>query len=256
MDMPRNRFKAAIKAGQQQIGIWNTIAGPSVPEMMAAAGFDWILLDSEHSPVESIDLMASLQAVAGYPDVSAIVRPLSNDTALIKRYLDMGAQSLLIPYVQSVAEAEAAVAAIRYAPAGVRGVSGLSRATRFGLVKNYTATAEAEICLLLQVETKQAVDLIEQIAAVDGVDGIFIGPSDLAASMGHPGNSGHPEVVAVIEDAIARLKAVGMPAGILTLDSAEAQHWIGRGTVFTAVGVDMGLLMDATVRLRAGFPHA
>lgn len=253
MDMPRNRFKAALKAGQHQLGVWNSIGGNTVPEMLAIAGFDWVLLDTEHSPVEPVEILPALQAVAGYPQTSAVVRPVVNDTALIKRYLDMGAQTLLIPYVQTAEEAEAAVAAMRYPPAGVRGLSGLSRATRFGRVANYHRHASDELCLLVQVETQEAVDNLDSIAAVDGVDGVFIGPSDLSASMGHTGNSGHPEVAAAIETIIARLKEKGMPAGILTLDRKFAHRCIDLGTSFTAVGVDLGLLMTATMDLHDEF---
>ena len=253
MKNPENRFKTALREGRHQLGIWNAIGGNIVPEVLASCGFDWVVVDTEHSPVEVTDVLPALQAIAGYPDVSAIVRPAFNDPVLIKRVLDLGAQTVLLPYIQSVEEAEAAVRAVRYPPAGIRGVAGLTRASRFGAVERYTATADAEICLLLQVETAIALDRMEEIAAVEGVDGIFIGPSDLAASMGHPGAPGHPEVVAAIEDAIVRLKKMGVPAGILTLDEDFARRCMELGTLFTAVGIDLGVLANGVRALRARF---
>lgn len=253
MRNPENRFKAALKAGRHQLGIWNSIGGNTVPDMLAGCGFDWVLVDTEHSPIDVNDVLPALQAIAGYPETSAIVRPAFNDPVLIKRILDHGAQTLLLPYIQSVEEAEAAVRAVRYPPAGIRGVAGLTRASRYGSVDRYTETASAEICLLLQVETAHAMASLEAIAAVDGVDGIFIGPSDLAASMGHPGNPSHPEVVAVIEAAITKLKAMGKPAGILTLDETFARRCIELGTLFTAVAIDLGILVRGVRDLRARF---
>ena len=171
-----------------------------------------------------------------------MVRPAWNDLVLIKRILDVGAQTLLVPYVQNAEEAEAAVAAMRYAPRGRRGIGGISRASRFGRIAGYARDAERELCVLVQVETREALAEIEAIAAVDGVDGIFVGPGDLAASLGHPGEAGHPEVVAAVEDAIVRIGRAGKPAGILTLDRAFARRCIELGTVFTAVGLDADLL--------------
>lgn len=253
MKNPTNNFKAALKSGRHQLGIWNSIGGQTVIEMLAGCEYDWILIDTEHSPVDVTDVLPALQAVAGYPHISAVVRPASNDTVLIKRLLDLGAQSLLIPYVQSAEEAEAAVRAMRYAPRGVRGLAGLTRASRFGKVESYATRAEEELCLLVQVETAAALDRMEEIAAVDGVDGVFIGPADLAASLGHPGNTGHPYVVAAIEDALRRLAALGVPSGILSLDKSFARRCIELGTTFTAVGVDLDLLGRAAVDLAADF---
>ena len=176
--------------------------------MLAGAGYDWILFDTEHSPGDPASVLAQLQAAAPYP-VSAVVRPTTNDAALIKRYLDVGAQTLLIPYGQNADEARAAVRAVTYPPDGIRGVSGWTRANRFGRVKDYARRAAEEICLLVQVETVEALGEIEAIASVDGVHGIFVGPSDLAASMGHAGQASHPEVVAAVEDAIRRIRAAG-----------------------------------------------
>jgi 4-hydroxy-2-oxoheptanedioate aldolase len=253
MDLPVNRFKRAIRAGRQQIGLWCSIPGGTVAEVLAGAGYDWIVFDTEHSPGDPASVLGQLQAAAPYP-VSAVVRPTTNDAAEIKRYLDVGAQTLLIPYVQDADEARAAVEAMRYAPAGVRGVSGWTRATRFGRIPDYARRASDELCLIVQVETAEALDRIDAIAAVDGVDGLFIGPADLAASMGHPGNPMHPAVVGAIEAAIGRIRAAGLPAGILTLDRAFAQRCMGLGTVFTAVGTDGGILSGGADALRAAFP--
>ncbi|WP_342363154.1 aldolase/citrate lyase family protein [Terrarubrum flagellatum] len=241
MDLPINRFKKALFESRQQIGLWCSLPGSYAAEAVAGAGFDWLLFDTEHSPGDPLTVLAQLQAVAAY-DVSAVVRPASNDAVLIKRFLDLGAQTLLIPYVQDASEARAAVAATRYPPSGIRGVSGLTRATRFGRVAGYGKRAADELCLLVQVETREALNQVEAIAAVDGVDGVFIGPADLAASLGHIGEASHPEVVAAVEQAVRRLRAIGKPAGILTPDGAFAKRCIELGTIFTAVAIDAGIL--------------
>ncbi len=253
MKNPTNHFKAALKTGAQQIGIWNTIGGNTACELLASCGYDWVLVDTEHAATSTAEVLPALQAIAGYPDVSAVVRPASNDDVTIKRLLDMGAQSLLIPYVQNVAEARAAVAAMRYAPRGIRGMAGSMRATRFGSVENYATTVEEELCLIVQVETIEAMAHLEAIAQVDGVDAVFIGPADLSASMGLPGQTMHPDVVAVIDDAIARLAKINVPSGILALTQQSAQHFIDQGTTFTAVGVDTSLLAHAAHQTRQQF---
>ncbi|TIT89431.1 MAG: 4-hydroxy-2-oxo-heptane-1,7-dioate aldolase, partial [Mesorhizobium sp.] len=184
---------------------------------------------------------------------SPVVRPAINDPVLIKRFLDIGVQTLLIPYVQNAEEAKAAVAAVRYPPDGIRGVSALTRATRFGRVAHYAQNAEREICLLLQVETREALGNLESIASVEGVDGVFVGPADLAASFGHRGQPSHPEVVDAIVGAIERLKALGKPAGILTPDEKFAARCISLGTLFTAVGVDVAVLARGSEALAARF---
>ncbi|WP_323717566.1 4-hydroxy-2-oxoheptanedioate aldolase [Paracoccus aminovorans] len=252
MELPVNRFKQAIAAGQSQIGLWCSLPGSYAAECVAGSGYDWLLFDTEHSPGDPLTVLAQLQAVAPYP-VSAVVRPAANDPVLIKRFLDIGAQTLLIPMVNSAAEAQAAVAATRYPPRGIRGVSGLTRATRFGRVAGYAEQAEDALCLLVQIETREALDRIEEIAAVKGVDGIFVGPADLAASLGHVGKPGHPEVVAKVEDAIARIIAAGKPAGILTPDRSFAARCIALGTLFTAVGIDAGILARQSEALLKGF---
>jgi 4-hydroxy-2-oxoheptanedioate aldolase len=250
--LPENRFKRALREGRQQIGLWCSLPGSYIAEAVAASGFDWLLFDTEHSPVDVVDVLAQLQAVAPY-DVSPVVRPASNDAVLIKRILDLGAQTLLIPYVQNADEARSAVRAMRYAPEGIRGVSGLTRATRFGRIPGYAKIAADELCLLVQIETRDALAELENIAAVDGVDGIFIGPADLAASLAHAGELGHPELIATIEDAIRRIRACGKPAGILTPDNAFAARCIELGTTFTAVGVDAAILARGTEALAQKF---
>jgi 4-hydroxy-2-oxoheptanedioate aldolase len=250
--LPENRFKRALEEGRQQIGLWCTLANAYAVEVVAEAGFDWLLLDTEHSPADPISVMAQLQALSGYA-VSPVVRPASNDPVLIKRYLDIGVLSLLIPYVQNADEARAAVAATRYAPEGIRGVSALTRATHFGRVADYPALASSQICVIVQIETGEALDALEEIATVEGVDAVFIGPADLAASLGYAGQPGHPVVVAAMEDALDRLRALGKPSGILTADPAFARRCIGLGTRFTAVGSDIGLLARASESLAANF---
>lgn len=252
MDLPVNRFKARLKAGDSQIGVWGTIPDACVIEMLAGAGFDWLVIDTEHTPVEVSAVLPLLQAAAPY-QTECIVRPVVNDTALIKRHLDQGAQTLLLPYIQSRTEAEAAVAAVHYGPQGLRGVAGTMRAARYGRVKDYVARANPEICLLLQIESALALERLDDIATVPGVDGVFIGPADLAASMGYPGQSAHPDVRKAIRRSIGRLGELGVPSGILATDPVFARDCIAAGTRFTAVGVDMSLLVGAVDALAAGF---
>ena len=251
MDLPKNRFKQRLLAGESQIGLWCALSSAYATELVAGSGFDWLLIDTEHSPGGLETTLAQLQAVASYP-THPVVRPAANDAVLIKKLLDVGAQTLLVPFVQNAEEARAAVAAMRYAPAGIRGVAGTTRATRFGRVKDYFARAHEELCLLVQIETREALDQVEAIAAVEGVDGVFIGPNDLAASLGHVGNMGHPDVVAAVEDAIARLKTIGKPSGVYA-PADFARRCIALGTGFTAVGGDIGILARGTEALAIQF---
>ena len=250
--LPKNHFKAALAAGRNTIGLWNTTPGPVVAELLAGAGFDWVMIDTEHSPTDIPDTLGMLQAMAGYP-TSALVRVASNDAVLIKRVLDLGAQTIMVPYVQTVDDARRAVEAMRYPPRGIRGMGGTTRATRYGTVPDYVAQAETELCLLVQVETAATLSRIEAIAAVDGVDGLFIGPNDLSATMGYPGQVTHPAVVGAIEDALRRIDATGKAAGILVLDPGFARVCMGWGSRVTCVGVDLGMLAAATRGLRAEF---
>jgi len=252
MDLPENRFVRALRNRKQQVGLWCSLPGAYAAEAVAGSGFDWLLFDTEHSPGDPLTVLAQLQAVAPY-EVSAVVRPASNDPVLIKRFLDVGAQTLLIPYVQNVEEARSAVMAMHYPPKGIRGVSGLTRATRFGRVEGYARRAAEELCLLVQLETRVAMESLEDIAAVDGVDGVFIGPADLAASLGHAGEPGHPEVVAAVEDAIHRVRACGKPVGVLTTDATFARRCIELGTTFTAVAIDVGILARGSDQMAKRF---
>jgi 4-hydroxy-2-oxoheptanedioate aldolase len=252
MDLPRNAFKEGLKAGRQQIGLWVSLASAYSTEIVAGSGFDWLLLDGEHSPNDPPTILPQLQAAAAYP-VSAIVRPAWNDKVLIKRYLDVGAQSLLVPYVQTAEEARAAVEAVRFPTRGVRGVAGTTRAARFGRVKDYARRAEEAICLLVQIETRLGLDNLEAIARTDGIDGVFIGPADLAAGLGHLGDMQHAEVQAAIQDAIKRIDACGKPAGILSTDEPSTRRYIEWGTRFTAVGMDAMILMREADKLAKTF---
>jgi 4-hydroxy-2-oxoheptanedioate aldolase len=255
LDIPVNPFKRALRSGAAQIGLWSSLSSSYAVEVTAGAGFDWILIDTEHSPNDLESVVTQLQAAAGYP-THPIVRVPWNDMVTIKRYLDIGAQSLLIPFVQNAAEARAAVAATRYPPAGVRGVAGTTRATRFGRVKDYAKRAQHEICVLVQVETQAALDQIEAICAVDGVDGVFIGPADLHASLGYLGETANPAVLPKIEDAIRRIKAGGKAAGILTGDEKLARRYLELGALFVAVGADVGILARGADALAAKFRPA
>lgn len=252
MELPVNRFKRALVAGQSQIGLWCSLSSHYSMEIVAGAGFDWILLDTEHSPNDLESLVTQLQAAAAYPS-TPIVRVPWNDMVTIKRVLDIGAQSLLIPYVQNPDEARAAVAAMRYPPAGVRGVAGTTRATRFGRVKDYAKRAHEELCLLVQLETRDALAHIETIAAIDGIDGIFIGPADLHASLGHTGEVANPAVLPLIEDSLRRIRKAGKAPGILVGDEALAKRFIDAGSLFTAVGVDTAILARGAERLAAQY---
>lgn len=253
MMLPKNHFKAALAAGRNTIGLWDTIPGPVVAELLAGAGFDWVLIDTEHSPTDVPDTLGMMQAMAGYP-VSPLVRVAANDAVLIKRVLDLGAQTLMVPYVQSADDAKRAVEAMRYPPRGIRGMGGTTRATLYGAVTDYVARAEGELCLLVQVETATTLPQIEAIAAVDGVDGLFIGPNDLSATMGFPGQVTHPAVVAAIEDALRRIDATGKAAGILVLDPEFAKQCMAWGSRMTCVGIDLVMLAAATRGLRGAFP--
>jgi 4-hydroxy-2-oxoheptanedioate aldolase len=252
MDLPKNAFKRALAEGRTQIGLWSSLSSNYTVEVIAGAGYDWILLDLEHSPNDLESLLTQLQAAAPYA-TTPVVRVPWNDMVTIKRVLDTGAQSLLIPYVQNAAEAKAAVANTRYPPAGVRGVAGTTRATRFGRVKDYAKRAHEEICVLVQVETKPALDALESICAVDGVDGVFIGPADLHASLGYPGETANPAVLPLIEDAMRRIRKAGKAAGYLSPVEADAKRMLAAGAQFVAVGADVGLLARGAESLLAKF---
>jgi len=250
--MPVNPFRKAIREGRPQIGLWCSSCSNVVAEVIAGAGFDWILIDTEHAPNELPMVLSQLQAMVG-GTAAPVVRPAWNDLVLIKRLLDVGVQNLLVPYVQTVVEARAAVGAVRYPPEGVRGVAVLHRANRFGRVRDYSSRANEEICLILQLESRVALQNLDAIAAVEGVDGLFIGPSDLAAALGHLGDNGHAEVRAAIEDAVGRIRKTGKAPGILASVEADARHWLAQGCTVVAVGSDLGLLARPSEDLAAKF---
>ena len=252
MDLPRNTFKRALAEGRAQIGLWSSLSSNYTVEVIAGAGYDWILLDMEHSPNDLESLLSQLQAAAPYP-THPVVRVPWNDIVTIKRVLDIGAQSILIPYVSTVAEAKAAVAATRYPPAGVRGVAGTTRASRFGRVAGYAKRAHEEICVLVQAETRQALDNLEAICAVEGVDGVFIGPADLHASLGHTGETANAQVMPQIEEAMRRIRKAKRAPGYLSPVEADAKKMLAAGCLFCAVGADVGLLARGAEALRAKF---
>ena len=241
--MTTNRFKERLLAGETQIGLWMSLASPVSADALSRLGYDWLACDTEHAPLEASGTLPILQAAD--PRCEVVVRPAWNDRTLIKRHLDLGARTLLVPFVESADEARAAVAACRYPPHGVRGVAGGVRASGYGTVPGYHAGADAEVCLLVQVETGTALERLEDIASVDGVDGVFIGPSDLAASLGHLANPGHEDVQRAIETAAGRLADVGTPSGILAVAPGEAERYAAWGFGFVAAGVDLGLMMGA-----------
>jgi 4-hydroxy-2-oxoheptanedioate aldolase len=246
-----NPFKKAITGqGSVLYGLWLAQANPYSAEVCATAGFDWLLIDGEHAPNDVPTILAQLQAIAPYP-AHAIVRPPVGDPNLIKQLLDIGVQTLLVPMVETAEQAKALVAATRYPVAGIRGVGGaLIRASRWNAIPDYLNKANAEICLIVQVESLTGIENLDAIAAVEGVDAVFIGPSDLAATMGHLGNPTHPSVLAVIEDALARIKKSGKPPGILTFDDALIQRYSELGCRFIAIGADI-ILLTHSVRALA-----
>ncbi|MCW2294307.1 4-hydroxy-2-oxoheptanedioate aldolase [Pseudomonas sp. BIGb0408] len=256
MDMPINSFKQRLQSGDAQIGLWLGLADPYCAELAANAGFDWLLIDGEHAPNDLRGLLGQLQAVAPYPS-QAVIRPVIGDTALIKQILDIGAQTLLVPMVESAEQARELVRAIHYPPSGVRGVgSALARASRWNSIPGYLDKADEQMCLLVQIENLDGLARLDEIVAVDGVDGVFIGPADLSASMGQRGNPGHPDVQAAIEDAIVRIQKAGKAAGILSADQTLARRYIELGARFVAVGVDTTVLMRGLQTLAADFKAA
>lgn len=240
-----NHFKQALQQGNAQIGLWVGLANAYSAEVVAGAGFDWLLLDGEHAPNDVPLLLSQLQAVAPY-NSHAVVRPRSNDRHLIKQLLDIGAQALLVPMIETAEEAQALVDSTRYPPKGNRGVgSALARASRWNRIPGYLKQADDNICVLAQLESPAALKNLAAIASVDGIDGVFIGPADLSAGMGFPGETAHPKVVAAIEQAIATVVDCGKAPGILTIDEKLAQHYLQLGCRFVAVGIDVTLLSRA-----------
>lgn len=249
-----NSFKQKLKS-QQQIGMWVGLANGYCAELVANAGYDWLLIDGEHAPNDVRSILAQLQAIAPYQS-QAVVRPVTGDVALIKQLLDIGTQTLLIPMVETVEQAELMVKATRYPPEGIRGVGAtLARASRWNNIDDYLDRADDEICVLVQVESKKGLENLDGILKIDGIDGVFIGPADLSASLGYRGNPGHEDVQQIIVNTIQKIRASGKAAGILSADEKLAQQYLSLGTEFVAVGVDTSLLMKSLKQLLAKFKN-
>jgi len=253
MQIPNNRFRNALREGQPQIGLWVGLADANAAEALAGCGFDWLLLDGEHAPNDVRSVLDQLRAVAPYP-AHPVVRPVQADVALVKQYLDVGAQTLLIPMVDTPEQAALMVRAMRYAPEGIRGMgAALARASRWNQVEDYLNRANGEMCLLVQAETPLAMQNLEAIAATEGVDGVFFGPADLSASMGYRGQASHPAVQRAILEGIATVRAAGKAPGILMADRQLAQSYLDAGALFVAVGVDTTLLVRSATELARSF---
>jgi len=253
MQLPSNSFKAALRAGRLQIGLWVGLANAYVTELLAGTGFDWLALDAEHGPNDPRTILTQLQAMAPYP-AHGVVRTPSSDVALIKQYLDIGAQTLLVPMVESAEQAARIVAATRYPPQGIRGVgSALARASRWNQVSDYLQHCAQEICVLVQVESTAGMQALPSIATTEGVDGVFFGPADLAASMGLLGSTTDQRVQDAIAHGIKTVRSTGKAAGVLSTDLTLARKYSELGALFVAVGVDTTLLIRAAKDLRAAF---
>jgi 4-hydroxy-2-oxoheptanedioate aldolase len=253
MQTPINPFKQALREGRVQIGLWVGLADAYAIEAIAGTGFDWLLIDGEHAPNDLRTVLGQLQAVAPYP-THPIVRPVIGDVPLIKQLLDVGAQTLLIPVVETAEQAATLVAATRYPPRGIRGVgSALARSSRWNQIGDYLHTADDQMCVLLQVETQKGVANLAAIAATEGVNGVFFGPADLSASMGLLGQPGHPDVQRAIFDGIAVVRAAGKAPGVLAADPKLARQYLDAGALFVAVGVDTTLLTRACRDLAAAY---
>jgi 4-hydroxy-2-oxoheptanedioate aldolase len=253
MPAPKNPLKARLQAGEVTHGLWVGMADPYAAEIAGTAGFDWLLLDGEHAPNDIRSLSAQI-AVLGSSASHPVVRLRDDDPAGIKQALDIGAQTLLIPMIDSAAQAQAAMRACLYPPEGIRGVgSSLARASRFSAVGDYLTTANDEICLFVQVESRAGLAALDDILALPRLDGVFIGPSDLAADMGHLGNSGHPEVTAAVLDALRRIRASGKVAGVLSTDPGFIADCKAAGANFVGVGIDVTTLAAALRGLAASY---
>jgi 4-hydroxy-2-oxoheptanedioate aldolase len=256
MQMPENTFLAALRAGRPQIGLWVALADANAAEALAHCNFDWLLLDAEHAPNDVRTVLEQLRAVSSTPS-HPVVRPVHGDVALVKQYLDIGAQTLLVPMIDTPEQAARMASAMRYPPLGVRGVgAALARASRWNKVDDYLGQADAQMCLLVQAETPLAMRNVEAIAATDGVDGVFFGPADLSACMGLRGQPGHPAVRDAIVEGIRQVKACGKAAGVLSADPQLARTYLDAGALFVAVGADTTLLVRAATELAQRFKPA
>ncbi|EJJ27075.1 4-hydroxy-2-oxoheptanedioate aldolase [Rhizobium sp. CF142] len=256
MPAPRNAFKRALAEKRPQLGLWLALANPYTAEICAGAGYDWLLIDGEHAPNDLPLMTAQLQALKGSLSHPVIRAPVG-ETWILKQILDIGAQTVLVPMIESGEQAKAMVRSVRYPPHGVRGVgAALARASEFNRIPDYLQTANNEVCLLLQIESRAGLDAIDEIATADGVDGVFIGPADLAADMGHLGKPGDAEVQQAVEAALIRIQSHGKAAGILTADQSLAKHYLALGATFVAIGNDVSLLASSASRLLSNFRNA
>jgi 2-dehydro-3-deoxyglucarate aldolase len=247
-----NTFRRSVTRGEKLIGCWASLASPITTELLGMVGFDWILLDAEHAPNDVLSLVPQLMALKDSRS-APVVRPPANDSVVIKRLLDSGFFNFLVPFVDSAADAARAVAATRYPPQGIRGVSVGHRGNRYGTVANYLDIANDNVCVVVQIESRTAVDAIDEILAVEGVDGVFVGPSDLAASYGHLGNSNHPDVQQAIAHVFERTRAAGKSSGILATVQADAERYMAMGCTIVAVCADLGLLRNAAQAVQKHF---
>jgi 4-hydroxy-2-oxoheptanedioate aldolase len=243
MDMPVNSFKQALASGAIPYGVWLVSGAPATAEALGSAGFDFLVVDTEHTPIDPPQVSDILRTIAGTP-ASAIVRPPWNDMVMIKRLLDIGAQSLLIPFVQNADEAKRAVAHTRYPPEGVRGVAAVHRGSRYGNVANYTKTAASELCVIVQIETLTAMRELPAIAQVPGIDSLFIGPADLAASMGHLGDFNHPDVQAKIKEGVDLARKAGKPIGTVGPNPEMVRKYLDYGFTWIAINSDIGMMVN------------
>jgi len=252
-EIPRNRFKAGLEAGNTLYGLWHSIPDNSVAELLAGTGFDWLVVDHEHGPFELRDVLSHLQAMAPY-DVAPIVRPVDDDAALLKKLCDIGVQTFLVPMIDTAEQAAAVVSAVKYPPEGRRGIgTSMARAAQWGAIPGYLQQANEEICVIVQVETVTAVENLVAIVNTAGIDGVFFGPSDLSASMGHVGDVSHPELIEAVSTGLRTVREAGKNAGLLCLDESQVPHYVDCGANFVGIGVDTLLLGNSARTLISHF---
>jgi len=252
-DRITNIFKTRLNAGDDMLGLWFGLANNIAAEICAQSGFDWMLIDAEHSPLSDKDILSCLQSVAPY-EVSPIVRPVSGDKNILKRLCDIGVQTFLVPMIDDAKQAQAVVSAVQYPPSGIRGLgTSMARAARWNMMPDYFTRANNEMCVILQIETKVGLKNLKKIAKVDGVDAVFIGPSDLGAALGYPGQPSHPEVIKTVSQAIRDVRASGKPAGVLAVTSELVDTYKAAGATFVGVGSDCGVLAKGVQRLYESF---
>jgi len=253
MDSLTNNFKARLNKGDDMLGLWFGLANNVAAEICAQSGFDWMLIDAEHSPLTDSDVLSCLQAVAPY-NINPIVRPLSADKSILKRLCDVGVQTFLVPMIDDAKQAADVIKSVHYPPSGTRGLgTSMARAARWNMTPDYFEKANDEICVILQIETKMGLKNLKDIAEVDGVDAVFIGPSDLGAALGYPGQSDHPEVVKTVSKAITQIRACKKPAGVLAVTSELVKTYKDAGATFVGVGSDCGVLAKGVQRLYESF---